>query len=96
MQLLKKSLQILATTDTLIVKYQSDAIPVSEVMPDFHALPTHFKRLVKDRYVSAEEGYYMINLTTRSFRFVYGKAYGLAYLLDPRFVCKGLDTANRS
>ena len=26
---------------------------------------------------------------------MYGKAYGLAYLLDPRFVGDGLDTGNR-
>ena len=63
-QLLENSLQILVPIDALIVKYQSDAIPVSEVMRDFHALPAHFTRLVKDLYVSAEEGDYMIIHTT--------------------------------
>ena len=38
----------------------------------------------------------MLNLTTHRLRSLYGKAHGLAYVLDPRIVSACLDTANRS
>jgi hypothetical protein len=41
--LLIKSLEILKPIDALIVKYQSDAVPVSDVLPDFHQLPKQFE-----------------------------------------------------
>ena len=62
----------------------------------FSCSSNSFYTACKDRYVSPEEGYFMINITTRRFRFMYSKANGLAYLLDLRFVGEGLDTADRS
>jgi hypothetical protein len=41
--LLIKSLAILKPIDALIVKYQSDAVPVSDVVPDSHHLPKQFE-----------------------------------------------------
>jgi hypothetical protein len=40
---LRKALAILALIDALIVKYQSDKVPISEVMPNFHNLPEEYK-----------------------------------------------------
>ena len=40
---LKTAFQILIPLDRLIVKYQSDKVPVSETMPDILALPEEFQ-----------------------------------------------------
>jgi soluble cytochrome b562 len=44
---LNKSLVILRPIDRLIVKYQSDKVPISDVMPDFHHLPNEFFQAVR-------------------------------------------------
>jgi hypothetical protein len=35
---------------------------------------------------------YLIHLVESQFKFMYGKAHGLVYLLDPRFIGEGMDS----
>ena len=88
--LLEKSLDILKPIDALIVKYQSDSAPISDVWPDFNALPAQFSKLLSDGRANADEVDYLIKLSESRFKFMYGKAHGLAFLLDPRFIGEGL------
>ena len=50
--LLEKSLAIFMPIDALIVNYPSDSVPVSEVWPNFNALPAQFMKLHLDGHVS--------------------------------------------
>ena len=52
---LTRALMILVLLDRLIVKYQSDKAPISEVMPDFHALPKEFKMLLDSHIITQSE-----------------------------------------
>jgi hypothetical protein len=83
---LKKSLAILRAIDRLIVKYQSDKVPISELTPDFNGLPVEFAKLLRDNVITDEEQVCLCTLAARRYNFMYGEAYGLSYLLDPRFL----------
>lgn len=90
---LKKALKILAPIDEQIVKFQSDAVPISEVVTTFNQLPEKFAEMT-DTLTSAEITY-LQNLVSTRFKLIYGDAYGIGYLLDPRFVGDGLPADNR-
>ena len=61
---LKKCLAILSPIDLLIVKYQSDRVPVSEFLPDFNDLPAAFTSLQRDGgLISDRELSYIIELS---------------------------------
>lgn len=90
---LEKALKILKVIDELIVKFQSDGVPVSEVLTSFNKLPTQFAEMTD--YLTAAEIKYLGELATSRFQFMYGDAHGIAYLLDPRFVGEGLPVDTR-
>jgi hypothetical protein len=85
-----KSLEILRPIDKLIVKYQSDSCAISEILPDFHQLPRNFEKLSEEGKLTNNEFHYLAEAARQRFQFMYGKAHGLSYLLDPRFIGYGL------
>jgi hypothetical protein len=91
-----KALTILASIDVLIVKYQSDKVPISEVMPNFHNLPEEYKKVMSSNIITHQEFEYLVVLAQRRFQFMYGFAHGLSYLLDPRHIRDGLPADSRS
>ncbi len=59
---LHKALAILALIDVLIVKYQSDKVPISKVMPDFHNLFEEYKKVVSSNIIMRQEFKYLVVL----------------------------------
>jgi hypothetical protein len=80
---LRKALAILAPIDALIVKYQSDKVPISKVMPDFHNLLEEYKKVMSNNIITCQEFEYLVVLAQQRFQFMYGIVHGLFYLLDP-------------
>ncbi len=91
-----KALTIFTSIDALIVKYQSDKVPISEVMPNFHNLPEEYKKVMFNNIMTRQEFEYLVVLAQRRFQFMYGVAHGLWYLLDPRHIGDGLPVDSRS
>jgi hypothetical protein len=87
---LKKALDILEPLDKLIVKYQSDKVPISEVTNDFHALLDAFMKSFEAEIIKRQQLDYLVLLSKRRFQLMYGVAHGLSYMLDPRYLELGL------
>ncbi len=64
---LRKALAIFAPIDVLIVKYQSDKVPISEVMPDFHNLLEEYKKVMSSNIIRRQEFEYLVVLAQRRF-----------------------------
>ena len=60
--------------ERLIVKYQSDKVPVSEMLPYILALPEEFQKLYAANLVTEDELNYLVMLTVKHFQFVFGVA----------------------
>jgi hypothetical protein len=93
---LHKALAILTPVDALIVKYQSDKVPISEVMPNFHNLPEEYKKVMSNNIITRQEFEYLVVLAQRRFQFMYGVVHGLSYLLNPRHIGDGLLADSRN
>ena len=65
------------------MKYQSDKVPVSEVLPGILALPEEFQYLCAANLVTEDELNYLVMLTVKHFQFMFGVAHGLSYMIDP-------------
>jgi hypothetical protein len=76
--------------DKLIVKYQSDKVPISDVKHDFHTLPDAFMKIFAANIINRQQLDYLVLLSRRRFQFMYGVAHGLSYMLDPRYIGQGL------
>jgi hypothetical protein len=90
---LKKALAVLGPLDKLIVKYQSDMVPISEVTHDFPALPGAFMKSFEGfeaEIIKRQQLYYLVLLSRRRLKFMYGVAHGLSYMLAPRYLELGL------
>jgi hypothetical protein len=59
---LHKALTILAPIDILIVKYQSDKVPISKVMLDFHNLLEEYKKVMSNNIITHQEFKYLVVL----------------------------------
>ena len=82
--MLKKALRILSPIDRLIVKYQCDKVPISDVLPDFDSLPSAFLNEFTRNVIVQEELNYLVDATQKRLMFMFGEAHGVSNLLDPR------------
>lgn len=90
---LNKALKILEPIDQFIVKFQNDAVPVSEVVTAFNKLPAEFENMTD--VLTTAESVYLKELAAKRFKLIYGDAHGIGYLLDPRFCGEGLPADNK-
>lgn len=92
--LVKKTIAILESLYILIVKYQSKKVPISEVMPNIHALSLEFLKLLAANIIKEYELDYLIKTCVSRLMFMYCNTQDLTYMLDPRFIAEGMMRQN--
>ncbi len=83
---LRKCLAILKPVDSLIVKYQSNTTPLSDVYHDFWELEN--EKFQNEDLLKEDEKTFLSNVARRRFDFICTPAHGMAYVLDPRYLGK--------
>ncbi|OAE25522.1 hypothetical protein AXG93_1543s1390 [Marchantia polymorpha subsp. ruderalis] len=83
--LLKKTIEILAPIDILIVKYQSEKIFISKMMPNFHALPLEFLKLLTANIINEDELAYLIKTCVSRLMFMYGNTHAQAQIIFKQY-----------
>ena len=83
---LRKCLAILKPIDSLIVKYQSNMTPLSDVYHDFWELEN--EKFKEEDLLKEEEKTFLSSVAKRRFEFICTPAHGMAYVLDPRYLGK--------
>ena len=63
---------------------------MSEVLPDFHALPKEIQKLYAANLMTGDELNYLVKLVAKCFQFMSGMAHGLSYMLDLHNLGHGL------
>jgi hypothetical protein len=79
--------RILEPINKYIKVFQSDAAPISDVYDAFVQLPVEFQKL--DLPKAQKE--FLVSSSNERFDFIYGDAHGVAYMLDPRFLARGVE-----
>jgi hypothetical protein len=82
---LTKVITMLEPIDRRIVKYQNDACPISEVIPQFVAMSAEYKQLQESRHLTKKDYETIESTLNDRYDFLISSAHRMAYLLDPRF-----------
>ena len=88
---LQKAVKILGPLDALITKYQSDSVPISDVIADFAQLRETYSSL---QISKGEKEFILQNINARE-QFLVAPVHQLASLLDPRYYGKTLTPAQQ-
>jgi hypothetical protein len=75
-----KCVEILQPINDLIVKFQNDSVPISEI---FHEMTKLRELAANSNWRNKKD---ITNLINDRFHFIYADCHGLAYLLDPRYM----------
>jgi hypothetical protein len=70
-------------------------VPISQVLPDFHALPTEFTKIKQVGIIDTDGLNYLCKLAQQRFQIMYRTAHGLSFLLDPALLGEGLLGRNK-
>lgn len=87
---LNKAIGILEPIEELITLFQSDKVLVSEV---FNGLNNLSEKLTNLPFVTEGEKIYLASIVRHRWDFIYGDAHGIAYLLDPRYLGRNMETS---
>ena len=91
--LLKKVIKILTPIDGLIVKYQKDSVPISEI---FNDLTFKLPEVYESMDIVREEKDYIKKTILGRWNFLWDDCHGIAYLLDPQYAGVNMDISLRT
>ena len=88
MKRLQVMVEILCPAFDLIVKFESDLLPLSDVYAAFQSLKEVYDMM---RFIDASEKMIIDEIRRNCWELIYSEAHGIAYLLDPRYLGAKLD-----